>query len=73
MRITVDIPDHDGNGIDVVWDRNGKYSVEVNSNQIVLRGNKEALISFAKQMLYLGTRQTRFEKTSFCATSGKSV
>ncbi len=55
MRITVDIPDHDGNDIDVVWDRNGKYSVEINSNQIVLRGNKEALISFAKQMLYLAS------------------
>ncbi|MBR6777266.1 MAG: hypothetical protein IKM27_05925 [Clostridia bacterium] len=53
MRICVEIPEYDGNGIDVIWENNSKYSVEVVGNQVVLRGNKEALVSLAKQMLYL--------------------
>lgn len=53
MKICVEIPEYDGNGIDVIWENNSKYSVEVVGNQVVLRGNKEALVSLAKQMLYL--------------------
>lgn len=53
MKICVEIPEYDGNSIDVIGENKSKYSVEVDGNQVVLRGNKEALVSLAKQMLYL--------------------
>ena len=53
MKICVDIPEYDGKGIDVIWEKNSKYCIEINGNQIALRGNKDALVSLAKQMLYL--------------------
>ena len=53
MKICVDIPEYDGKGIDVIWENNSNYCIEINGNQIALRGNKEALVSLAKQMLYL--------------------
>lgn len=46
MRITVDVPDYDGNSLDVIWDREGKYNICVDGNSIVLSANREALISF---------------------------
>ena len=62
MRITVDVPDYDGNSLDVIWDREGKYNICVDGNSIVLSANREALISFAKQFLYF--TQTKFPEGS---------
>ena len=53
MKIYVDIPDYDGNGLDVIWENNAKYSISVNDNYVVVSANKSGLISFAKQMLYM--------------------
>ena len=53
MKITVDIPDYDGNGIDVIWEDNSKYSIRVHDNDIVISANKSGLISLSKQMLYM--------------------
>lgn len=53
MKITVDIPDYDGNGIDVIWDDGSKYSTSVSDNDVVISANKAGLISLAKQMLYM--------------------
>ena len=53
MKIYVDIPDYDGNGLDVIWENDAKYSISVNDNNVVVSANKSGLISFAKQMLYM--------------------
>lgn len=55
MRITIDIPDYDNNSIDVIWDKNGEYNLFIGQKEIYLSANREALISFAKQFLYLAT------------------
>ncbi len=52
MKITLDIPEYDGNAIDVIWENNAKYDLTTFDGEAVLKANKEALISFAKQMLY---------------------
>ncbi len=53
MRIMVDIPDYDGNGLDVIWETNSKYVIRVQNNDVVISANKSGLISLAKQMLYM--------------------
>lgn len=52
MYLKLEIPDYDNNAIDVVWEQNSKYEINIQDGQIVLNANNEALISFAKQMLY---------------------
>lgn len=52
MKITLDIPEYDGNALDVIWENRAKYDLMTFGNEVVLKANKEALISFAKQMLY---------------------
>lgn len=53
MKITLDIPDYDGNGIDVVWETGSKYAINIDDNSVVISANKNALVSIAKQMLYM--------------------
>ena len=53
MKIYVELPDYDGNGLDVIWENNAKYSINVNGNNVVVSANKSGLIAFAKQMLYM--------------------
>lgn len=53
MKIIVDIPSYDGDGVDVIWEDGSKYSINVNSNNVVISANKCGLISIAKQMLYM--------------------
>ena len=52
-KINIDIPDYDGNGLDVIWEAEAKYSISVNDNSVVVLANKIGLISLAKQMLYM--------------------
>lgn len=52
MRISVDIPNYDGNSLDVIWDQKAKFGLKAYDNCITLSANKEAMISFAKQLLY---------------------
>ena len=53
MKIIVDIPNYDGNGLDVIWETGSKYSVSVEANNVVISANKSGLVSLAKQMLYM--------------------
>ncbi len=53
MKIGIEIPDYEQDGIDVIWERNADYRVYVYNDSIHLVANAEALESFAKQMLYL--------------------
>lgn len=53
MRITVNLPDYDGNGLDVIWEDESNYILDVNEHDIIISANKHGLISLAKQMLYM--------------------
>ena len=53
MKISVDVPDYDGDGLDVIWEDGAKCTVHTVENQVVLSANRKGLISLAKQMLYL--------------------
>ena len=53
MQIKLSIPDYDGNALDVIWEENSNYSLSVEENGVVLRANKQGLISLAKQMIYM--------------------
>lgn len=53
MKVTLDIPNYDGNGIDVVWETGSKYEISIADNNVVISANKNALVSIAKQMLYM--------------------
>lgn len=52
-KINIDIPNYDGNGLDVIWEEGSKYSISVHDNSVVILANKRGLISLAKQMLYM--------------------
>ena len=53
MKVTIDIPNFDGEGVDVIWDKNANYEIMVEGDEVIIRANKEALMSIAKQMIYL--------------------
>jgi len=53
MKVTLDIPDYDGNSLDVVWETGSKYAISIADNDVVISANKGALVSIAKQMLYM--------------------
>lgn len=52
MKVTLDLPDYDGNAVDVIWENGAKYVLKVFDNTVTLSGNKEGFISLAKQLLY---------------------
>lgn len=53
MKINIELPDYDGNALDVIWENNSKCKVSSDNESVNISANKEALISIAKQMLYL--------------------
>ena len=53
MKIVVDIPDYDGNGIDVIWSDDSKFKIELGNNEVIISANQAGLISVAKQLLYM--------------------
>ena len=53
MKITLDIPDYDGDGLDVIWENGAKYAINIAYNSVVISADKAALVSIAKQMLYM--------------------
>ena len=53
MNVKVEIPDYDGNGLDVIWEPGSKFIVDVFQNEIMISANREGLLSFAKQLLYM--------------------
>ena len=53
MKIIIEIPDYAGDGMDVFWDLDSKYAIDIQEKSVVLSANKNGLISLAKQMLYM--------------------
>lgn len=53
MKIILDIPNYDGDSLDVVWENGSKYAINIDDNNVVISANKGALVSMAKQMLYM--------------------
>ena len=53
MTLTVEVPDFDGNAMDVVWEENAKYIADVFQNNITVKSNSQGLMSLAKQMIYM--------------------
>lgn len=53
MKIIVDIPNYDGNGLDIIWETGSKYAISVEGKNVVISANKSGLVSLAKQMLYM--------------------
>ena len=53
MKVTLDIPDYDENSIDVIWETGSKYTINIADNNVVISANKNALVSIAKQMIYM--------------------
>lgn len=53
MELKINIPDYDGDAMDVVWQDNSYYSTEVFDDEILIKANSAGLISIAKQMLYM--------------------
>ena len=57
MKIELDIPDFDGNAIDIIWNECAIVEPYCVDDQIVIKANSEGLISLAKQMVYLAINQ----------------
>lgn len=55
MHIDINIPDFDGNWIDVIWEKGAKVELNCDDDSILIRANSNGLISLAKQMIYLAT------------------
>ena len=53
MNIVVNIPDYDGNGLDVIWSDDSKFKIDLGHNEVVISANQAGLISVAKQLLYM--------------------
>lgn len=53
MTVVLELPDYDGNALDVIWEDNASYTAEVFENDILIKANRQGLISMAKQMLYM--------------------
>ena len=52
MKVSFDIPDY-LDSMDIIQDENAKLNISVEEGEIYLGANKEALISLAKQMIYM--------------------
>lgn len=53
MEITIDIPEYiKGEDAEIFWEEGSIYKLEVAYDNIELRANKNAMISFAKELLY---------------------
>ena len=50
---TIELPDYDGDGMDVIWENNAEFRLDVFKRETSITANKEGLISLAKQMLYM--------------------
>ncbi len=53
MNIIVDIPNFDGNDIDLIWEEGSNYIVKIEKSTVTLKANKNGLASLGKQLLYM--------------------
>lgn len=53
MKITIDIPEYGaGEGVEGFWEEDAEYKCQIIYGRIELSANKNAMISFAKELLY---------------------
>lgn len=52
MKISINIPKYDYNGTEVFWEKGSKCEIFADSGDVTIKGNRAALFSLAKQMLY---------------------
>lgn len=52
MKILIDIPKYDEDGIDVFWEEGADYKIIVGQESVIISANRNAMKSLAKQMLY---------------------
>lgn len=57
MKLKIDIPDYDGNAMDVIWNKGAEYTLDIVDNEIIMTANSCGLISIATQMLYMAYNQ----------------
>lgn len=57
MNIEINIPNFDGNAIDVIWEKGAHVELGCEEEQILIRANREGLLSFAKQLMYLAVNE----------------
>lgn len=57
MNMEISIPYYDGNALDVIWEKGAHVELGFEENQIHIRANRDGLISFAKQMIYLAVNE----------------
>ena len=55
MRITIEVPMYDGEGVDVIWEKGSKLAISVTEGVVIINANQAGLLSLAKQMLYLAS------------------
>lgn len=60
MIIEMEIPDYDGNGIDFVWEDGSNFNAKTFNESVIIQANSKALLSFAKQMLYMAVNDLPF-------------
>ena len=53
MKLTLEIPEYDGRGLDVLWDPEARYKISVYGNEVVLAADKSGFEALARQLLYL--------------------
>ena len=57
MNIVMNLPDFDGNAIDVIWEKGSNLVLKIFEDQICIQANREGLLSLAKQMIYLSVNE----------------
>lgn len=53
MYIKLNIPNYDGNAIDVIWEKDSSFTATTDGVNIIIKANKSGLMSLAKQMIYM--------------------
>ena len=53
MKITVELPDYDGDAVDVIWEEGARISIHTDESSVTVRANAGGLLSLGRQMLYL--------------------
>lgn len=53
MKYIIDIPEYDGDGIDVIWHKDSLVNIRCDEGGITLEANGEGLRSLGEQLLYL--------------------
>lgn len=53
MYIKLNIPNYDGNAVDVIWDKGANFTATTDGVNIIIKANKSGLMSLAKQMIYM--------------------